>query len=326
MPNEAPHRHDEYGEAGLAARAAWLYFSGGMTQGQIAKRLGVTSIKAHRLIARAHRDGLVRIFVDAEVAECLELEETIRQRFGLEFCSVAPDLGEETALPLRVLGIAGANFLKNEIERGEHALIGVGHGRTLAAAVDAMPAVATGRTRFVSVLGGFTRRFAANPYDVIHRLAEKTGAEAFQIPLPTFANTAEDKAVLLSQPGVGEVFDLACSARLVFAGIGDVTEDAFLFTASLVGSDEIGEIRAGKAVGELLGHYFNAAGQPVAEAVSARALSPTLDHLRASRVVALAGGADKVSPILALLRSEFLDGLVTDEVTARAILAENAAA
>ncbi|MEP0510798.1 MAG: sugar-binding domain-containing protein, partial [Aurantimonas coralicida] len=72
--------------------------------------------------------------------------------------------------------------------------------------------------------------------------------------------------------------------------------------------------------------YFNAAGQPVAEAVSARALSPTLDHLRASRVVALAGGADKVSPILALLRSEFLDGLVTDEVTARAILAENAAA
>ena len=55
-------------------------------------------------------------------------------------------------------------------------------------------------------------------------------------------------------------------------------------------SDEIGEIRAGKAVGELLGHYFNAAGQPVAEAVSARALSPTLDHLRASRVVALAGG------------------------------------
>ncbi|MEP0507845.1 MAG: sugar-binding domain-containing protein, partial [Aurantimonas coralicida] len=177
-----------------------------MTQGQIAKRLGVTSIKAHRLIARAHRDGLVRVFVDAEVAECLELEETIRQRFGLEFCSVAPDLGEETALPLRVLGIAGANFLKNEIERGEHALIGVGHGRTLAAAVDAMPAVATGRTRFVSVLGGFTRRFAANPYDVIHRLAEKTGAEAFQIPLPTFANTAEDKAVLLSQPGVGEVF------------------------------------------------------------------------------------------------------------------------
>ena len=41
--------------------------------------------------------------------------------------------------------------------------------------------------------------------------------------------------------------------------------------------------------------------------------------------MALAGGADKVPSILALLRSEFLDGLVTDEVTARAILAENAA-
>ena len=56
-------------------------------------------------------------------------------------------------------------------------MIGVGHGRTLAAAADLMPSVAAHNTRIVSLLGGLTRRFAASPFDVIHRLAERASAE-----------------------------------------------------------------------------------------------------------------------------------------------------
>ncbi|MBO0902435.1 sugar-binding transcriptional regulator [Jiella sp. MQZ13P-4] len=292
-----------------------------MTQGQIAKRLGVANTKAHRLIARASREGLIRVFVEAEVAACIRLEDELADRFGLNFCKVAPDLAEP-GLPLKALGLAGATFLKNEIERGEHALIGVGHGRTLAAAVGAMPQIAGGRTRFVSVLGGFNRRFAANPYDVIHRLAERTGAEAYQIPLPLFANTAEDKAVLLSQPGVAEVFELACSASLVVAGIGGMTDDASLLSNHMIGPEEMALLRGSGAVGELLGHYFDAAGRVVAESFSERALAPAIAHLRASTVVAIAGGREKVEATVALLRSGVLSGLVVDETTAAAILGE----
>ena len=56
--------------------------------------------------------------------------------------------------------------------------------------------------RFVSLLGGLTRKFSANPHDVIHRLAERTGAEAYVMPVPMFANTVEDRAVLIGQKGV----------------------------------------------------------------------------------------------------------------------------
>ena len=40
------------------------------------------------------------------------------------------------------LGMAGARYLRNLIEGGRHRMIGMGHGRTLAAAVDLMPSVA----------------------------------------------------------------------------------------------------------------------------------------------------------------------------------------
>ena len=71
-------------------------------------------------------------------------------------------------------------------------MIGVGHGRTLAAVVEQLPQTPAPGVKFVSLLGGLTRKFAANPFDVIHRLAERTGAEAYLLPVPVFANSVAD--------------------------------------------------------------------------------------------------------------------------------------
>ncbi|MGO8440849.1 sugar-binding domain-containing protein, partial [Rhizobium ruizarguesonis] len=102
----------------------------------------------------------------------------------------APDLGEE-GLPLRALGHAGAGYLQREIERGDNTVIGLGPGRTLSAAVQYMPRVSAKNLRFVSLLGGLTRNYGANPYDLMHRIAEKTCAHAYVMPVPFFANTCE---------------------------------------------------------------------------------------------------------------------------------------
>jgi len=70
----------------LCVRAAWLHYGAGLTQGEVAARLGTTNVKAHRLIARANRLGIVHVSVDGEIAACVALEEHITARYGLEFC------------------------------------------------------------------------------------------------------------------------------------------------------------------------------------------------------------------------------------------------
>ncbi len=67
----------------LAVRAAWLHYAGGLTQSEVAKRLGVPSVKAHRLIARAVADGAVKVTIDGDIVECVELETRLAERFGL---------------------------------------------------------------------------------------------------------------------------------------------------------------------------------------------------------------------------------------------------
>ena len=135
-------------DTSMATRAAWLHYAGGLTQAEVAKRLGLTSLKAHRLIMKANQDGLVKVYIDGEVSECVELEQKLSSRYKLDYCEVVPDFDQE-ALPLKSLGISGAQFLKREIEREDKILIGVGHGRTLAATVEYLPRSSVPGSRFV---------------------------------------------------------------------------------------------------------------------------------------------------------------------------------
>ena len=306
-------------EDSLAIRAAWLHYAGGLTQAAVAKRLGLPSVKAHRLIARAVADGVVKVTIDGEIVECAALEDQLCTRYGLDFCEVAPDLGEED-LPLRALGLAGAAFLRREIERGDTPVIGLGHGRTLAAAIQEMPRIDANGIRFVSLLGGLTRHYAANPHDVMHRLAAKTGAQAYVLPVPFFANSAEDRAVLLAQPGVREIFDMSGGAGLKLVGIGTADSGAQLVASGMIEPREIDEINAAGGAGEMLGHFFDAQGGVLETTLSARTLSVELNTRDDSRIVAIAGGAEKVGAVRAVLRSGWLKGLITDEATARAIV------
>jgi DNA-binding transcriptional regulator LsrR (DeoR family) len=307
------------GDDSLAIRAAWLHFAGGLTQADVAKKLGVTNVKAHRLIARASDQGAVKVIIDGEVAECARLEADLAQRYGLGYAEIVPDLGEE-GLPLRALGVAGAAFLLREIELSAGRTIGIGHGRTLAAAVAAMPRRAAEGVRFVSLLGGLTRNYAANPHDVIHRMAEKTGASAFVMPVPFFANSAEDREVLLSQRGVREVFALAAEAHLKLVGIGTVKPDAQLVSSGMIERAEIAQVKEEGGVGEILGHFFDAKGRALETPLTQRTLALELSALKGGRTVAIAGGQEKIAAIRAVLASGYLSGLITDERSALSLL------
>ncbi len=306
-------------ETSMATRAAWLHYAGGLTQSEVAKRLGLSSLKAHRLIQRANQEGLVKVYIDGEVSECVELEQKLSARYGLDYCEVVPDFDPED-LPLKALGISGAQFLKREIEKDGSMLIGMGHGRTLAACVEYLPRTANNDVRFVSLLGGLTRKFSANPHDVIHRLAERTGAEAYVMPVPFFANTIEDRDVLFNQWGVREVFDLATSADLLLVGIGTVEREASLIATGMIERSELEEIKNNGGAGELLGHFFDDKGQPIETLLSNRTFTLSREDLSNRRIVAVAGGKVKARAIRAVLESRLLSGLITDEKTAHSLM------
>lgn len=306
----------------MAARAAWLHFVGGLTQSEVAKRLNVPVTRAHRQIARAQKLGLVRVSVDLQPSDCVALETRLMEAYGLKMCRVAMSVPEEGPLPLRTLSVTGGEWLSNTVSSGAHSVIGVSHGRTIAASVEAMARCAAKDVRIVSMLGGLTRSFAANPYDVIHGLARKTGAEAYLMPVPLFVDKPEDKAVLNAQSGMTGTIRLMREATIAFVGIGEVKTGHAASLRSIAGSELTTWLQEHGAQAEVLGQFIDESGSIMETPLNDRVMALELEALRDKEVVAIAGGDDKRDAIRAVLRSKLLSGLLLDEATARSLVHE----
>ena len=305
-------------EASLAIRAAWLYYVHGLTQAAVADHLGISRVKVHRLVARAHQQNWVKVFVEGSTAEGIALEQALKQQFGLQYCNVVPsDIERASKDPesgFRGLGSAAALYLHQYLEQHPKCSIGIGHGRTLAAVADALPRLSRPQSQFVSILGSLTRRSTANPFDVIYRLAERTGGAGYFVPAPFFVDSVDDAEILRGQRVVKSVLELARRTDLILVGIGNLRNTPAIYETErkALASDGI--------VGEVLGQFLDSEGRVVDCAMAQRSISLRLDELRGRPVIGVAGGADKAAAILATLRSGVLSGLVTDETTARTLL------
>lgn len=311
-------------ERDLAARAAWLSYVGGYTQSEIAERLQVSRAKAHRLVALAHQLHLVKVFIEGEPAACAALEDRLIRQHGLRSCLVAPDLGLEEE-PFAAVGAASARLLHGLLGELDGGLIGVGKGRSLTAMVEHLPRLPRPDLRFVSISGSLTRNLSANPFDVIHRLVERTGGEGYFLPVPYIAGDAAERELLLQQRSVRELMALAGRADLYVIGVGALVQDAHVRQVGMVGEAQLRRLDELGAVGDLLGSFIDRRGHPVDSELNAMAVGLGLEQLRGKRVVAVVGGRDKGDAIGAALQTGVITDLVCCESAARQVVEQAAA-
>jgi DNA-binding transcriptional regulator LsrR (DeoR family) len=302
----------------LSVRAAWLSYVGGYTQGEIAKRLNVSSTKVHRLIGQADKAGLIKVFIEGVPVECLELEDFLAERFGLVSCHVAPSLAERSGEEddFSAVGTAAARYLFELLDTAKPKLIGVGKGRSLAAMVNSLPKIKRVDHKFVSVSGSLTRNLSANPFDVVHGLVEKTGGEGYFLPVPYITSSSEEKDQLMAQKSVQDVLGLARQADTYFVGVGSTGTNAHVRQVGMVSTDEWQELQDNCAVGDVMGSFVDINGHPVSASVNKQTLGLTLDDLRGKKVVAVVGGAGKGDAVLAALKTGVITDLIVGEMTA----------
>lgn len=312
-------------ETDLAVRAAWLSFVGGYTQEQIAQRLGVSRVKVHRLSALAQDLGFVKISIEHELVGTVALEDRLIQRYGIKNCILVPTMNDGAngqGGTIAALGTAGAHYLSRYLDREPATTIGIGWGKTLSSIAEALLRRPRPSNRFVSVLGSLTRHAAANPYDVIHQLTHKTGAEGFIMPVPFIADAVADRTLLMGQNSVGKILDLARGADLYMLGIGACGPEASAFESGQVTKSELDELRAAGAVGDLLGRFFDQSGRIVDCEFNERVLGLEPEALRGRQVTAIAGGPGKLASIKGALSMGLIATLVTDEATAVGLMEE----
>lgn len=307
-------------------RAAWYYFVGGLNQSEVAERLGLSRIKVNRLVAQARAEGHVHIRVTHPSARALAVEHEVAMAYGLATCRIVPSTGnrsaEDALADRRAVAIAAADFLANEVGNAPDGIFGIGWGNTLAETVAQFDGVSAAAARFVALMGSLTRKAAANPFESVHRLAEKTGGVGYFIPAPYMADSVTDRQVLLAQRTVQGTLDLAAQADLCLVGVTEASPTSFLLEQQLVTQDEHDDAQRAGAVGSFTGLFLDARGRIVSCDLNERRVGLEPQVMRTRRVVAVASGIEKAKIVRAGILGGFFRGLVADEALGRMLIDE----
>ncbi len=310
---------NELTQQDVAARAGWLYYVGGLTQDQIAAELGVSRQRAQRLVSRAMTEGLIHVRLNHRISACLDLEQAMTDAFGLTRCRVAPDLGPGGD-PVRAIGPSAAAELERFLRQPEPLVVAFGTGRAMRGMIDALEPIDAPQHRLVSLNGNIAPDGSASFFDVVMRIADKVRAPHYPLPIPVISPTVAENEAFNALPPVRRVMELARSADVVFAGVGQMSADAPLRADGFVTEAELASMQKAGAAGEVAGWVYDREGNYVDVGTSRRTggirVEPGLDR----PAIGVAAGPSKVSAIRAALTSRILNGLVTDESTARAIL------
>lgn len=296
-----------------------MSFSRGKTQSEIAELLGVSQAKVHRLIAFAQSSGLIRIEIAERPLECLELEETLCEAFGLRTCTVAPFepmKGDTDDAAIDEVARVAAGTLATLLESKKIKQVGVGMGRTLKATVANMPQVSRPDLGIVSVSGSLTRKLSANPYDVVQALQERVGGEGYFLPVPYLARSLAEKEMFHAQDSVAEMLSKARNSDLFVIGIGSLDDQGHLISNRMITDTERDELRREGAVGDLMGRFLSPEGELLETQLGNQAVGLHFEEVRGSRVLALVGGASKLDATHAALRSKIITDLVIDQTLA----------
>ena len=324
---------DGYEDATLMARAAWLYYVGGLNQEATAKRLGITRARVNKLLSDARESGLVSITINPSDIGLLPVEDAIRDRYGLDFCICTPALAMDRqadaasdllkTFAFQAVGAAAAAHLRLHLAETERPVVGTGWGRTLQQMTLRLAGIRAPRARFISLMGSLTANSSYNPFEVVHAFARATGGEGFVLPVPFIADSPSDRDVLLSQRTVQQALDIARATTAAYISIGELTEGSLLRQQGMITGNELAALRKAGAVGDTNGIFFDDDGAAVAHPMNDRTIALGFDELRATNVVALVAGVAKTRAARAFLRSGIARGLIVDGDTGLRLLEQS---
>ena len=306
-----------------AAHAAWLYYIIGDSQEEIASKLGVSRQAAQRLVALAVSEKLIKFRLDYPLSHCIALAEALRDKFDLSVCEVVPSSDSGSGL-LASLSHAAAAHLETYLSSKIPTIIAISSGRTLRAMVEQIPSMNQPQHKVVSIVGNLSHDGRAGRHEVVMHLCERTGAAAYPVPTPVVATSVEERKLLQTQKSFIAIETLAQQAKVTFVGIGTVEWNAPMHESGFISDEEIAELIKLGAAGEIAGWAYDRQGVLLKKGTNTKVAGvPIVQPIVQSAerlMIGVAGGISKVGAIRAAMQGRLVNGLITDELVAEAIL------
>jgi DNA-binding transcriptional regulator LsrR (DeoR family) len=306
----------------LLSKVSTLYYQQNLTQQEIALKLHLSRPKVSRLLQQALDEGVVQITVHAPKGSFPELEYQLEQFFNLrevEIIEALEPLNPEAVS--RDLGIAAANYFQRSIQKGD--IIGISWGRTLGAMITALSPMQVENVHVVQMIGGLGFPEAeVHATSLCRRLTQLLNSKLTLLPAPGVVDSIAVKEAIFTDSHMLDVLELFSRINVAYVGIGVPSQDSVVMRGGkIMGQEDLNELTAKEAVGDIALRYFDKDGQLVVTELDERVIGITLDQLKKiDHVIGVTGGPQKHEVVLGALQGGLIDVLITDLHTAKFVI------
>lgn len=315
MPKDAQSDSDAF-----IAEVCWHYYINEMTQAEIAEVMGVTRLRVNQAIQRAKQTGMVKVQIESPFLPRLDLQDALKQRFGLDGAYVAP--ANPRAYDYhRPVGAALADYLTASLKTKNWKKIGVSWGMTLQAAITRMTEQSYPEIEVLSMIGGTSQGARFNSFGIASGFAERLGAKYSLLAAPVFLSDGVDLDLFLSQALFQTHIAKFRELDAAILTASNLSERSYLISTGLPDEISTADLTQAGAIGDVVGRFLDTDGNSVSNALEGRTIGIELEVLRAipDRILA-AAGHHKVEIIVAALKRGLANTLITDDVTAPLLL------
>ena len=305
----------------LLYRIAEAYYCQGQTQDQIAKRENISRPHVSRLLTKARECGIVNIRVEfPEHVGRQMLCEQLRSALNLRkvLLSSAPADSDFRSISQSIAQTA-AEALPELLSDSHN--IGIGWGYTVYKTSKLLAPITSGKTQSFVPLVGITGE--DNPYFqtnvIVNRFAEQFGGSSKFTSVPAIRES-HVKMDGFAQESYQRLQNQWKKLDAAVIGLGDCPGIG-LTLLSAASAEYRNLVEQSGAVGDILAHFFFRDGTLLDTSAHFQQASLPPHAIRnIETVVCVAGGSEKVEPLLAAAQNRFYNILVTDPETAQMML------
>lgn len=299
----------------LLSKVAFLYYFDNLSQQEIANLLNISRSKVSRLLLSAREQEIVRINIVTPVTRCTDLEQHLKELYGLDQAFVVPVYSIKEDSILDSLGKAGADFILDQIEDGKR--IGFSTGETLKRVANHLDSANDFPScEIVPVMGGVWMENASeiDANTISQRIAEKLGARFYSFNAPAIISDPELRKLITKNFYIKNVLEKILNNDVTFISVGSELPN-------YLGEKDKKEAEEKQVVGDVAGWLFDYQGQIADLSIHDMLIGPNILEIRnKSKIVLVSGTKKKTEAVLSALKGKWVDVLITDEQVAEFLI------
>ncbi len=315
---------DQLAHGRMLLKVCYQFYQLGLSQTEIASRLGMSRFQVARMLRTALDDGYVTVKILEPERWHPDLERAIEERYELDAAIVVDDDGLTDEEIKRRIADAAGRYLLEILADGD--ILGVSLGSTIGTLVEQLPQRIGKRVDVVQLIGGGPQSdHNLTPGIVATELAHRFRTRPHLLHAPAIVEHQSLRDSLLADPTIRGTYTMYGRLTTAILGIGALTHGT---TSRLVYSDLIDDsllksLLADGAVGDVLAYVYREDGSCVPSPLDQRVIAiPLQTLLDVPRRIGVAGGVLKTRAIQGALHGRFINVLVTDSITAQKLVQE----